>query len=110
MEIEEAVRRPGLADDYRDPQRRTATQAADRTVRKADPAWLEELLTAMLQVPEPTCPMRYCFEAAFASRRYCGGWRPAPGGAERSGASTGSSPAPGPGIARRLGPSPAQPR
>lgn len=77
MEIEEAVRRLGLADDYRDPQWKTATQVADRTVRKADPAWLEELLTALLEVREPTYPMRYCFEAAL--RRLA----TAPGGAER---------------------------
>ncbi|MFV2176282.1 DUF6183 family protein [Actinomadura sp. LOL_016] len=77
MEIEEAVRRLGLADDYRDPQWKTATQVADRTVRKADLAWLEELLTALLQVPEPTYPMRYCFEAAL--RRLA----TAPGDAER---------------------------
>ncbi|MEV5829821.1 DUF6183 family protein [Spirillospora sp. NPDC052242] len=79
MEIEEAVRRLGLADDHRDPHWRTATQVADRTVRKADPAWLEELLTALLQVREPTYPMRYCFEAAL--RRLA----TAPGGAERVG-------------------------
>lgn len=65
MEIDEAVRRMGLADSYEDPQWSTAVAVTDRVVQKAAPEWLEELLFALLRVDRPTYPMRYAFEAAL---------------------------------------------
>ncbi|TDC98060.1 DUF6183 family protein [Actinomadura sp. 7K507] len=65
MKVEEAVRRMGLADDYRDPQWSTAVKVTDRVVQKADPGWLEELLFALLRAERPTYPMRYAFQVAL---------------------------------------------
>ncbi|MEU8122031.1 DUF6183 family protein [Spirillospora sp. NPDC049024] len=77
MEIGEAVRRMGLADTYRDRHWGRAVKVTDDTVQKAEPEWLEGLLAALLEVEEPTYPMRYGFEAAL--RRLAG----APGDAGR---------------------------
>ncbi|MFA1548756.1 DUF6183 family protein [Actinomadura chokoriensis] len=65
MEIGKAIRRMGLADTYRDRHWDRAVKVTDNTVQKADPEWLEELLPALLRVPEPTSPMRYGFEVAL---------------------------------------------
>ncbi|MEU4827555.1 DUF6183 family protein [Actinomadura sp. NPDC023710] len=65
MEIEEAVRRMGLADTYRDRHWDRAVKVTDNAVQKAEPEWLEGLLAALLEVGEPTYPMRYGFEVAL---------------------------------------------
>ncbi|NEA21300.1 DUF6183 family protein [Actinomadura bangladeshensis] len=80
MEVGEAVRRMGLADDYRHRHWGRAVKVTDGTVQKAEPGWLEELLRALLEVTEPTYPMRYGFEAAL--RRLAS----APGGMDRTAA------------------------
>ncbi|MEV3919663.1 DUF6183 family protein [Actinomadura coerulea] len=78
MEIEEAVRRMGLADTYRDRHWGGAVKVTDNAVQKAEPEWLEGLLAALLEVERPTYPMRYGFEVAL--RRLAS----APGDAERT--------------------------
>ncbi|MEW2359640.1 DUF6183 family protein [Spirillospora sp. NPDC029432] len=65
MEIGEAVRRMGLARNHRDRHWKTAVQVTDRTIRNAEPEWLEELLEALLQVGDPTYPMCYGFPVAL---------------------------------------------
>lgn len=65
MEIAEAVRRMGLADTYKDRHWSRAVKVTDNTVQKAEPARLEELLLALLEVERPTYPMRYGFEVAL---------------------------------------------
>ncbi|NDU74884.1 hypothetical protein GWI34_19965 [Actinomadura sp. DSM 109109] len=65
MEIEEAVRRMGLAETYRDRHWNRAVKVTDDTVQKAEPEWLDGLLAALLEVEEPTYPMRYGFEVAL---------------------------------------------
>ncbi|TYB48029.1 DUF6183 family protein [Actinomadura chibensis] len=77
MEIEEAVRRMGLADTYRDRHWNRAVKVTDQVVQKAEPPWLEGLLGALLRVESPTYPMRYGFPVAL--RRLAD----APGGADR---------------------------
>lgn len=77
MEIEEAVRRMGLADTYRDPRWSTAVKVTDKVVQKAEPRWLEALLVALLRVDAPTYPMRHGFPVAL--RRLAD----APGDADR---------------------------
>ncbi|MFC4048834.1 DUF6183 family protein [Actinomadura syzygii] len=77
MEIEEAVRRMGLADTYRDRHWSKAVKVTDQVVQKAEPPWLEALLEALLRVESPTYPMRYGFPVAL--RRLAA----APGGADR---------------------------
>ncbi|TDC47914.1 hypothetical protein E1281_25550 [Actinomadura sp. KC345] len=76
MQIEEAIRRMGMADDHRDPHWNTAVRVT-RVVQKADPGWLEELLFALLEAERPTFPMRAAF--AEALRRLA----TAPGDADR---------------------------
>ncbi|MEU8308833.1 DUF6183 family protein [Actinomadura sp. NPDC048955] len=78
VEIEKAVRRMGLADTYKDRHWDRAVKVTDNAVQKAEPEWLERLLAALLEVGEPTYPMRYGFEVAL--RRLAS----APGGAERT--------------------------
>ena len=79
MEVEEAVRRMGLARTYRDRHWDRAVKVTDNAVQKAAPEWLEELLTALLKVNAPTYPMAYGF--AVALRRLA----TAPGGPDRVG-------------------------
>ncbi|MER7543066.1 hypothetical protein ABTW95_08685 [Spirillospora sp. NPDC127506] len=52
MEIGEAVRRMGLARTHRDRYWNRAVKVTDDTVQKAEPAWLEALLRALLRIPE----------------------------------------------------------
>lgn len=80
MEVGEAVRRMGPADDYRHRHWGRPVKVTDGTVQKAEPAWLEALLRALLEVTEPTYPMRYGFEVAL--RRLAS----APGGEGRTAA------------------------
>ncbi|MBF9132868.1 hypothetical protein I0C86_28495 [Plantactinospora sp. S1510] len=77
MEIEEAVRRMGLADNHRDRHWNRAVKVTDNAVQRADPEWLTELLAALLRVPAPTYPMRHGFEVALRRLAY------APGNADR---------------------------
>lgn len=65
MEVEEAVRRMGLARTHRDRHWNRAVKVTDNAVRKAPPEWLAELLDALLKVDAPTYPMCYGFAAAL---------------------------------------------
>jgi len=65
MEVEEAVRRMGLAKTFRDRHWLRAVKVTDNVVPTAPPGWLEELLGALLRVEEPTYPMCYGFAAAL---------------------------------------------
>jgi hypothetical protein len=65
MEIDDAVFWMGMAETYQDEHWKQAVAVTEKVVRRAEPDWLEQLMTALLQVASPTFPMRYGFREAL---------------------------------------------